>query len=191
MSRGRISSKSDRQHRIQSSFPCLKDTSVYEDTGERRILMKMVCLLYNLRARTVGRINQIKNVFMRHLDVNANNEMNMMWRVFKIYYSSSMFKKVMEALSSKYYMLSSSTPYKHTYSLLQLFCCSVVPLSVLWCWLDSPMSILCCWWLDPPEFCIIVISMTFIICWCAQRQKKGLQPPTQNKIYIYLGLGPI
>ena len=51
---------------------------MYEDTGERRILMKMVCLLYNLRARTVGRINQIKNVFMRHLDVNANNEMNMM-----------------------------------------------------------------------------------------------------------------
>ena len=50
---------------------------VYEDTGERRILMKMVCLLYNLCARTVG-INQIKNVFMRHLDVNANNEMNMM-----------------------------------------------------------------------------------------------------------------
>ena len=63
---------------IQSSFPRLKDTFVYEDTGERRILMKMVCLLYNLRARTVGRINQIKNVFMRHLDVNANNEMNMM-----------------------------------------------------------------------------------------------------------------
>ena len=62
---------------IQSSFPRLKDTFVYEDTGERRILMKMVCLLYNLRARTVG-INQIKNVFMTHLDVNANNEMNMM-----------------------------------------------------------------------------------------------------------------
>jgi len=29
---------------IQSSFPCLKDTIVYEDTGERRILMKMICL---------------------------------------------------------------------------------------------------------------------------------------------------
>jgi hypothetical protein len=62
---------------IQSSFPRLKDTFVYEDTGERRILMKMVCLLYNLRARTVG-INQIKNVFIRHLDANANNDMNMM-----------------------------------------------------------------------------------------------------------------
>ena len=62
---------------IQSSFPRLKDTFVYEDTGEHRILMKMVCLLYNLRARTVG-INQIKNVFMKHLNEDANNEMNMM-----------------------------------------------------------------------------------------------------------------
>ncbi len=62
---------------IQSSFPRLKDTFVYEDTGERRILMKMVCLLYNLRARTVG-INQIKNVFMKHLNEDANNEFNMM-----------------------------------------------------------------------------------------------------------------
>ena len=73
----------------------------------------------------------------------------------------------MEVLSSKYYTLSSSTPYTHTYSLLPLFCCSFVPLFVLCCWLDSPMSILCCWWLDPPAFCI-VISMTFIICWCAR-----------------------
>jgi hypothetical protein len=39
----------------------------------------MVCLLYNLRARTVG-INQINNVFMKHLNVKANNEMNMMQR---------------------------------------------------------------------------------------------------------------
>ena len=38
----------------QSSFPRLKDTFVYEDTGECRILMKMVCLLYNLCTRTVG-----------------------------------------------------------------------------------------------------------------------------------------
>ena len=44
---------------MQSSFPRLKDTFVYEDTGEHCILMKMVCLLYNLRARIVG-INQIK-----------------------------------------------------------------------------------------------------------------------------------
>jgi len=62
---------------IQSSFPRLKDTFVYEDTGEHRILMKMVCLLYNLCACTVG-INQIKNVFMKHLNEDANNKMNMM-----------------------------------------------------------------------------------------------------------------
>ena len=62
---------------IQSSFPSLKDTFIYEDTGEHRILMKMVCLLYNLRAHTVG-INQIKNVFMKHLNEDANNEFNMM-----------------------------------------------------------------------------------------------------------------
>jgi len=62
---------------IQSSFPCLKDMFVYEDTGERRILMKMLCLLYNLRVRTVG-INQIKNVFMKQLNEDANNEFDMM-----------------------------------------------------------------------------------------------------------------
>jgi hypothetical protein len=64
-------------HAIQSSFPRLKDTFVDEDTGEHQILMKMVCLVYNLRARTV-RINQIKNMFMIHLNVNANKGMNMM-----------------------------------------------------------------------------------------------------------------
>jgi hypothetical protein len=34
---------------IQSSFPCLKDTFVYEETGEHCIVMKMICLLYNLK----------------------------------------------------------------------------------------------------------------------------------------------
>ncbi len=62
---------------IQSSFPRLKDMFVYEETGERRILMKMLCLLYNLRACTVG-INQIKNVFMKQLNEDANNEFYMM-----------------------------------------------------------------------------------------------------------------
>ncbi len=62
---------------IQSLFPRLKDTFVYEDTGEHRILMKMLCLLYNLRTRSVG-INQIKNVFMKQLEEDANNEVGMM-----------------------------------------------------------------------------------------------------------------
>jgi len=39
--------------------------------------MKMLCLLYNLCVRTVG-INQIKNVFMKQLDEDANNEFGMM-----------------------------------------------------------------------------------------------------------------
>ena len=50
---------------------------MYEEAGERRILMKMICLLYNLCARSVG-INQIKNVFMKQLDEDANNEFGMM-----------------------------------------------------------------------------------------------------------------
>ena len=62
---------------IQSSFPHLKDTFVYEEAGERRIVMKMICLLYNLHARSVG-INQIKNVFMKRLDEDANTEFGMM-----------------------------------------------------------------------------------------------------------------
>jgi hypothetical protein len=65
-------------HGIQSSFPRLKVTFVYEKTGERRIAMKMFVLLYNLRARTVG-INQIRNVFMSQLDVNANVEIDVLY----------------------------------------------------------------------------------------------------------------
>jgi len=63
---------------IQSSFPHLKDTFVYEETSERRIVMKMIVLLYNLRARMVG-INQIRNVFMSRLDVNANDEIDVLY----------------------------------------------------------------------------------------------------------------
>ncbi len=65
------------RHPILVSSSRLKDTFVYEETGERRIVMKMLCLLYNLRVRTVG-INQIKNVFMKQLDEDANNEFDMM-----------------------------------------------------------------------------------------------------------------
>ena len=37
-------------------------------------LMKMMVLLYNIRAQTVG-INQIRNFFMSQLNVDANIEM--------------------------------------------------------------------------------------------------------------------
>jgi DDE superfamily endonuclease len=56
---------------FQSSFPRLKDRFIYEEFGERRIIMKMCLLLYNLRARRVG-INQIRNTYMPALNVNAN-----------------------------------------------------------------------------------------------------------------------
>jgi hypothetical protein len=56
---------------IQSSFPRLKDTIVYEEYGERRIIFNCLFHLYNLRARLVG-INQIANVYLPALDHDAN-----------------------------------------------------------------------------------------------------------------------
>jgi hypothetical protein len=55
---------------IQASFPRLCDKFPFETKGERRIAIKMMVLIYNLRARLVG-INQIKNVFMPALQVDA------------------------------------------------------------------------------------------------------------------------
>ncbi len=60
---------------LQSSFPRMQDRIVYEERGERRIMMKMMILLYNFRARLVG-INQIKNVYMPNLIQDANNYLN-------------------------------------------------------------------------------------------------------------------
>jgi hypothetical protein len=58
---------------VQSSFPRLKDTMVYEEHGERRIIFTCLFHLYNLRARLVG-INQIANVYLPALDFDANVE---------------------------------------------------------------------------------------------------------------------
>jgi hypothetical protein len=58
---------------IQASFPRVKDRFIYEERGERRIVMKMFVLLYNMRARMVG-INQIRNTYMPHLLRNANED---------------------------------------------------------------------------------------------------------------------
>lgn len=57
---------------LQSSFPRLKDRFIYEEYGERKLVQRMILLLYNLRARKVG-INQIRSVYMPALDVNAND----------------------------------------------------------------------------------------------------------------------
>jgi hypothetical protein len=56
---------------LQSSFPRLKDRLIYEEYGERRVILKVLILLYNLRARKVG-INQIKNTYMPALELDAN-----------------------------------------------------------------------------------------------------------------------
>ena len=58
---------------LQASFPRLKDRFVYEERGERRITLKMLVLIYNMRARMVG-INQIRNTYMPHLMQDANHD---------------------------------------------------------------------------------------------------------------------
>ena len=58
---------------LQSSFPRLKDRLIYEETGERKIILKMLVLLFNVRSRRVG-INQILNTYMPALERNANEE---------------------------------------------------------------------------------------------------------------------
>jgi hypothetical protein len=58
---------------MQASFPRIRDRFVYEERGERRIVLKMFVLLYNMRARMVG-INQIRNTYMPHLLRNANED---------------------------------------------------------------------------------------------------------------------
>jgi hypothetical protein len=57
---------------LQSSFPRMCDRMAYEQKGERRIAIKMMVYLYNLRARMVG-INQIKNFFQPALNRDARN----------------------------------------------------------------------------------------------------------------------
>jgi hypothetical protein len=56
---------------LQGSFPRLKDRLLYEERGERKIILHLIVLLYNFRASTVG-INQIQSSFMPHLLRSAN-----------------------------------------------------------------------------------------------------------------------
>ena len=50
---------------LQSAFPRLKDTIRYEVDGgtERKIMLKLVVLLYNFRVEHVG-LNQIRNTYV-------------------------------------------------------------------------------------------------------------------------------
>lgn len=55
---------------LQGSFPRLKDRFVYEERGERQLMLEMFVRLYNLRARLVG-MNQIQSHYMPWLDRSA------------------------------------------------------------------------------------------------------------------------
>ncbi len=61
---------------IQSLIPPLKESFVYMEGGEQQIVLKMIMLLYNLHAHLV-KINQMKNVYMSCLNVDANSEINL------------------------------------------------------------------------------------------------------------------
>ena len=55
---------------LQGLFPRLKDRIIYEENGERAIILKFITLLYNYRVRSVG-INQILNHYMPSLSKDA------------------------------------------------------------------------------------------------------------------------
>ena len=62
---------------FQGSFPRLKDRIIYEERGERAVVLQMIARLNNIRANLVG-ITQIKSVFMPNLftepeDILTNN----------------------------------------------------------------------------------------------------------------------
>jgi hypothetical protein len=56
---------------IQSSFPLFKDCSDIKIMS-RKLLLKMMILLYNLCAKNMVDTNQIRNMYMPVLNVNAN-----------------------------------------------------------------------------------------------------------------------
>ena len=60
---------------LQASFPRLKDRFAYKERGERRITLKMITLIYNMRTQMVG-INQIRNTYMEYLNNDANMVFN-------------------------------------------------------------------------------------------------------------------
>ena len=56
---------------IQGSMPRLKDAMHYEENGERKRILKLVPLLYNLRLARVG-LNQIANTYVPNFSRNAD-----------------------------------------------------------------------------------------------------------------------
>jgi hypothetical protein len=58
---------------LQGSFPQLKDRLIYEEHGERLLLLLTVVHLYNFCTQYVG-INQIRYLFLPHLEGHEANE---------------------------------------------------------------------------------------------------------------------
>ena len=56
---------------FQSSFPRIKDRFNYEEKGERRLVLKFLIMLYNLRAKMLG-INQIQNTYALSLSLDTD-----------------------------------------------------------------------------------------------------------------------
>ena len=56
---------------FKGAFPRKKDRFPYEERGERKVMLIVLVLLFNLRTRLVG-INQLLSTFMPHLSVEAN-----------------------------------------------------------------------------------------------------------------------
>ncbi len=62
-------------HAFQASFPRVKDRIAFEYKGQRKMMVKLMLLLFNLRARRIG-INQILNVYMTSLIQDVNEIYN-------------------------------------------------------------------------------------------------------------------
>ena len=60
---------------FKGSFPRIKDRFVYEERGERKVMLFCFVLLFNLRKRLVG-LNQILSNFMPNMGAEANYLIN-------------------------------------------------------------------------------------------------------------------
>ena len=57
---------------LQGSFPRLKDRFIYEERGERAVVLQLLPRLYNMRVNMIG-INQIRSTYMPHLSIEAQD----------------------------------------------------------------------------------------------------------------------
>ena len=57
---------------LQGSFPRLKERILWEERGERKLLLQLAIYLYNYCTEMVG-FNQIATVYKQALELKANN----------------------------------------------------------------------------------------------------------------------